>query len=50
MTPTVPGCYKSHSCEAQWVLSCSVASEQVQVEQTEVWLHMAGEAGQDKRK
>lgn len=41
----IPGSYRSHSCEAQWALSCWVESVQAQLEQRERWLHMVVEAG-----
>lgn len=41
----IPGSYKSHSCEAQWALSCWVGSVQAQREQRERWLHTEVEAG-----
>lgn len=43
-TGCVPGCYRSHSYEAQWEWSYWVESAQAQTEQRERWLHMVAEA------
>lgn len=43
--PCIPGSYyRSHSCEARWVLSCWVESVQAQLERGERWLHTVVEA------
>lgn len=40
----IPGSCRSHSCGAQWALSCLVGSAQAQMEQWERWFHMVVEA------